>query len=186
MLGGHSGTLADASVIPSCLVRAPELLIRPATADDAEELVRANEAAWNAGMAQIADQKLGELAPFEGRVARYREGIAAVPPGMRLWVAEREGRVVGHATVAVDDALGELSALYVVPEEWGSGVAGALLGEAVAGMRDLGATEATLWVVEGNTRARRFYEREGWSADGETKSSMFDIKEVRYRRLLDL
>jgi GNAT superfamily N-acetyltransferase len=87
-------------------------------------------------------------------------------------------------TVAVDKARGELSALYIVPEEWGSGVAGALPDEAVAGMRELGATEATLWVVEGNTRARRFYEREGWSADGETKSSMFDIEEVRYRRPL--
>jgi GNAT superfamily N-acetyltransferase len=163
---------------------APRLLIRPATADDAEELVRANEAAWNAGMADVVDKKLAELAPFEGRVAHFREGIAAVPPGTRLWVAEREGRIVGHATVAVQKALGQLNALYVVPEEWGSGVAGALHDEAVAGMRELGATEAVLWVVEGNTRARRFYEREGWSADGETKPSMFDIREVRYRRPL--
>jgi GNAT superfamily N-acetyltransferase len=163
---------------------AAKLLIRPATADDAEELVRANEAAWNAGMAQVVDRKLDELAPFDDRVARYQEGIAALPPGMRIWVAERDGRIVGHANVAVGKALGELSALYVVPEEWGSGVAGALHDQAVAGMRELGATEATLWVVEGNTRARRFYEREGWSADGETKPSMFDITEVRYRRRL--
>jgi GNAT superfamily N-acetyltransferase len=162
----------------------PEPLIRPATADDAEELVRANEASWNAGMAHVVDKKLDELAPFDRRVARYREGIAALPPGTRLWVAEREGRIVGHANVTVDKALGELSALYVVPEEWGSGVAGALHEEALEGMRELGATEATLWVVEGNTRARRFYEREGWSADGETKSSMLDITEVRYRRPL--
>ena len=162
----------------------PNLLIRPATADDAEELVRANEAAWNAGMAQVVDKKLAELAPFEGRVARYREGIAAVPAGMRLWVAEREGRIVGHATVVVDKTRGELSALYVVPEEWGSGVAAALHDEALVSMHELGAAEATLWVVEGNIRARRFYEREGWSADGETKSSMLDLREVRYRRLL--
>jgi GNAT superfamily N-acetyltransferase len=162
----------------------PRLLIRPATADDAKELVRANEAAWNAGMADVIDKKLSELAPFEDRVARYREGIAAVPPGKRLWIAEREGRIVGHASVVVEEALGELSALYVVPEEWGSGVAGALHDEALAGMRELGATEAILWVVEENTRARRFYEREGWSAGGETKSSTFDIREVRYRRLL--
>ena len=165
-------------------VGVPNLVIRPATADDAEELVHANEAAWNAGMAHVADKKLDKLAPFDGRVARFREGIAAVPPGMRLWVAERDGWIVGHATVVVDDAGGELSALYVVPEEWGSGVAAALHDQALASMRELGATEATLWVVEGNTRARRFYEREGWSADGETKSSMFEIREVRYRRPL--
>jgi GNAT superfamily N-acetyltransferase len=163
---------------------ASKLLIRPATADDAEKLVHANEAAWNAGMAQVVDKKLGDLAPFEDRVARAREGIPAMQPGTRLWVAEREGRIVGHANVAVDKVLGELSALYVVPEEWGSGVAGALHDKALASMRELGATDATLWVVEENRRARRFYEREGWSADGETKSNMFDIREVRYRRPL--
>ena len=157
------------------------MLIRLATADDAEGLVRANEAAWNAGMADVIDKKLDELAPFDDRVARFREGIAALPPGMRLWVAEREGRIVGHATVMVDNARGELSALYVVPEEWGSGVAAALHDKAVAGMRELGATEAALWVVEGNTRARRFYEREGWTDGGETKASMFNLSEVRYR-----
>jgi len=147
--------------------------------------VRANEAAWNAGMAQVVDKKLDELAPFEARVARFREGIAAVPSGMRLWVAERDSRIVGHATVLVDEAGGELRALCVVPREWGSGVAAALHDAALVGMRELGATEAILWVVEGNTRARRFYEREGWSVDGETKSSMFDLREVRYRRPLD-
>ena len=50
---------AAVQVIPN-VARAPNLLIRPATADDAEELVRANEAAWDAGMAQVSDKKLGE------------------------------------------------------------------------------------------------------------------------------
>ena len=161
------------------------VVIRSPTADDAEELLRANEASWNASMAGVVDKKLDEIAPFEERVARYREGIAAVPPGMRLWVAEREGRIVGHANVVVAKASGELSALYVVPEAWGSGVAAALHDAAMAGMGELGATEAILWVLEGNTRARRFYEREGWSPDGETKSSVFELTEVRYRRLLE-
>lgn len=79
---------------------------------------------------------------------------------------------------------GELRGLYVVPEEWGTGVAGALLDAGVNDMRELGASSAILWVVEQNARARRFYERVGWAADGETKASMFDIVEVRYRRSL--
>jgi hypothetical protein len=28
---------------------------------------------------------------------------------------------------------------------------------------------AVLWVLEGNARARRFYERGGWAADGTTR-----------------
>jgi GNAT superfamily N-acetyltransferase len=163
---------------------APDFAIRPAAAEDAEEYVRAYEAAWNAGMEGLVGKRLGELASFEERVALYQNSLADAPPGAAVWVAEREGRIVGVATVLVEDDAGELRSLYVVPEEWGSGVAGALHDRAVTGMRELGATEATLWVAEQNVRARRLYEREGWSADGETKPSMFGATEARYARPL--
>ena len=163
---------------------APDIVIRRAVADDAEEFTRAHEEAWDAGMEGVVDKKLGELMSFEDRVASFRDGLTAAPPGARVWVAERKGRIVGHAIVDVGGGIGELRGLYVVPEEWGSGVAGALHEQAVARMRQLGATVAILWVVEGNARARRFYEREGWSADGETKASMFGLTELRYSTTL--
>jgi GNAT superfamily N-acetyltransferase len=162
----------------------PDFAIRPASADDAEDFVRAYEAAWNGAMEGLVGKRLGELASFEDRVALFRNGLSDAPPGAAVWVAEREGRIVGLATVLVENGAGELRSLYVVPEEWGSGVAGALHARALTGMRELGATEATLWVVDRNGRARRFYEREGWSADGETKPSMFDVTEARYSRQL--
>jgi hypothetical protein len=40
-----------------------------------------------------------------------------------------------------------------------------------------------LWVAEANPRARRFYEREGWTADGGVKIEEFGgrpLREVRY------
>lgn len=45
--------------------------------------------------------------------------------------------------------------------------------------------EATLWVFERNTRARRFYEAHGWSLDGMARNEVFAgrlVSEVRYRR----
>jgi hypothetical protein len=42
-----------------------------------------------------------------------------------------------------------------------------------------------LWVLEGDARARRFYEIAGWVADGtERTSEVFGVtvREVRYRR----
>jgi ribosomal protein S18 acetylase RimI-like enzyme len=66
----------------------------------------------------------------------------------------------------------------------GSGVAQALMETGLAAMRERGATEAVLWVVEANARARRFYEREGWTADGETRASPLGPTELRYRRVL--
>jgi RimJ/RimL family protein N-acetyltransferase len=51
-------------------------------------------------------------------------------------------------------------------------------------LRRRGFTTATLWVLEDNPRARRFYEREGWVLDGEQREEEFlgvAISEVRYR-----
>jgi hypothetical protein len=56
--------------------------------------------------------------------------------------------------------------------------------DALAGF---GFGEATLWVLDANERARRFYEAGGWSTDGAAKiddSHGFPIVEVRYRRAL--
>lgn len=65
---------------------------------------------------------------------------------------------------------GWLSGLYVRPEAWGTGVAARLHGRALDA---LGPGAARLWVLEGNHRARRFYERRGWAPDGTTRDVPF-------------
>lgn len=62
-----------------------------------------------------------------------------------------------------------LEALYVRPSAWGSGVADELHAWAVDRLRAAGTTTARLWVLEENVRARRFYERHGWRADGTSR-----------------
>jgi GNAT superfamily N-acetyltransferase len=83
-----------------------------------------------------------------------------------------------------DDARGEVKDVYVVPEAWGTGVAGGLMSAALDALRDMGATEAFLWVVEENPRARRFYERDGWTHDGTSKPSPLGPPELRYTKAL--
>jgi RimJ/RimL family protein N-acetyltransferase len=44
-----------------------------------------------------------------------------------------------------------------------------------------------LWVLKGNTRARRFYERQGFAADGAEEPFEVDgvpVPEVRYTKAL--
>jgi RimJ/RimL family protein N-acetyltransferase len=78
-------------------------------------------------------------------------------------VSEREGRVVGVA--GVESCW--LHGFYVLPEYWGTGVAAELHDAALAHMPDC--PEIRLWVLEGNDRARRFYEKHGWRLNGETR-----------------
>ena len=72
-----------------------------------------------------------------------------------------------------------LASLSCVPNGWRgctssrSGGAKASLTElhdrALEIVRDLGSAQIHLWVLEENTRARRFYERRGWRENGETR-----------------
>jgi GNAT superfamily N-acetyltransferase len=153
-----------------------DITVRPARLEDGEAFTRAHEAAWDAALAAIAGRRLEELVPFEERVERFRDGLAKAGTDASVLVAEREGEIVGEA-VRVGS---ELRDLYVVPEAWGTGAGQALMDEVVAEIRASCAAEATLWVVEANARARRFYEREGWKPTGETRATPLGPAELQY------
>jgi ribosomal protein S18 acetylase RimI-like enzyme len=82
---------------------------------------------------------------------------------------------------------GELYAIYLDPRRLGTGVGPALMDAALERLRELGYAEATLWVLDDNERAERFYVRAGWRREEATKVDHFGgtpVREVRYRRLL--
>jgi GNAT superfamily N-acetyltransferase len=86
------------------------------------------------------------------------------------------------------DSVGELHTLYVDPGSWERGGATRLMDAVVAALQKAGFTTATLWVLDTNAHARRFYERRGWRPDGSTKLhdwGAFVATDVRYRRPLD-
>ena len=51
----------------------------------------------------------------------------------------------------------ELYALYVHPARWSTGTGRALMDQVLAKVRAAGYASITLWVLEANARARRFY-----------------------------
>lgn len=158
------------------------MTIREARPDDVEAAVRAYEESWNATLAPLLGKTLGELVPFDARVESFRTGLERTSPDAKVWVAEQEGEIVGVAVYArIDDEAGELKGLYVVPEAWGTGAAQELTAAALDAMRAAGRRVAVLWVVEENGRARRFYEREGWTAEDVRRESPLGPAEVRYR-----
>jgi GNAT superfamily N-acetyltransferase len=133
------------------------------------------------------------------RERSWSDGLAAEPTDRSVLVVEDpdDGRVCGFACVGdvrptgpnrpIAAGVGELWAINLEPEAWGRGIGRPLLSGAVDAIRARGCTEAVLWVLEANARARRFYEREGWTADGAVKAERFgarEVREVRYRRAL--
>jgi GNAT superfamily N-acetyltransferase len=131
------------------------------------------------------------LAGLDGRreqQARHWRAMIEDPPlPGHMLLAERGLDAIGFASIgqARDDAAaGEVYAIYVLPEAWGTGAGHALMHESLQRLRDDGYREAVLWVLDDNPRARTFYEREGWMLTGEAREETFlqtVVSEVRYR-----
>jgi GNAT superfamily N-acetyltransferase len=156
--------------------------VREAQVEDAEAVVRVHEQASAASFEELVGRRFAEVFPLDERLGECRDRLAARSAREGMLVAELDGAVVGMAFWSVDEgARGELEDLHVVPAAWGTGAARALLDAAVAALHDAGATATLLWVGEANGRARRFYEREGWSYDGTSRASLLGPTELLYR-----
>ncbi|HET7235665.1 MAG TPA: GNAT family N-acetyltransferase, partial [Actinomycetota bacterium] len=79
---------------------------------------------------------------------------------------------------------GEVYAIYLDPDRVGTGLGRQLFERAVGDLRDRGFSSVTLWVLQTNERARRFYEVAGWAPDGASSSERVDCEmrpTIRYR-----
>jgi GNAT superfamily N-acetyltransferase len=132
------------------------LSVRQSSRDEAETHFAIQRAASLAGLSHIYPPDEFPY-PDDAIRERWRETAGTV------LLAEQDGRPLG---VALAEACW-LHGLYVVPEAWGAGVAAALHDAALAAMPDC--AEIKLWVLEENRRARRFYEKNGWRPNGQTR-----------------
>jgi GNAT superfamily N-acetyltransferase len=165
--------------------------LRTGTPADAPALAAVQVASWKVAYRGIlSDDFLDALAP-EGRQPRWEARLSE--PGVDVLVWEEDGRILGYVVAGVSrdaDAdpgrCGEVHALYLLPEAWGKGGGARLCRAALERSRQRGLAEVTLWVLRRNGRARAFYERMGFAADGgaqrRTGQSGADLDEVRYRR----
>jgi GNAT superfamily N-acetyltransferase len=121
----------------------------------------------------MPEEVLAEMTRFE-RAPRWQAALAR-DSEQRVWIAERDGRGLGFLAwgpardADLDRGTAELNSLYVDEEAAGSGLAARLMDQALREMGEVPYRRSVLWVLENNARARRFYERSGWAADGARK-----------------
>lgn len=99
-----------------------------------------------------------------------RATAAASGSGQFIALAEDEGRVVGMIGAYTPDAsshVRHLVSTWVAPEARGKGLGSELVAAVVEWARAAGASEVTLWVVEGNRPAIALYEGAGFVPTGE-------------------
>ncbi|WP_442932036.1 GNAT family N-acetyltransferase [Mycobacterium sp. 050134] len=89
-------------------------------------------------------------------------------PGWGMWIAEAGGRAVGVTIFGPDDdepGSTQIDALYIADDRQRHGIGGLLL-ETV--LRRSPSTDVILWCAEQNAKARSFYEKNHFRADGRT------------------
>lgn len=167
----------------------PSVEIRSAIPADALAVARVHVLAWQVAYRELlpADY-LASLRP-EDRADRY-DFTHTDPAKPHTRVAVADDTILGFATFmpsADPPGVGELCALYVHPDKWGHGLGVALIADARGRMAAQGFRHAVLWVLDGNSRADRFYRKDGWSPDGQRKRDVIwgiEVEDLRYLRAL--
>lgn len=168
----------------------PEIRIEAGGPEDAAGIAHISVLGWQAAYRGLMpDEFLDGLDPDQRR--HNWERTAGEAGKLVLVARDREDTLAGFVAVrASPDAdagpsTADVGALYVHPARWRQGVGKALLQGAVEASRERGFADVTLWVLEGNMRARCFYEALGFRPDGATKVEgrwgAFTVVEVRYR-----
>jgi ribosomal protein S18 acetylase RimI-like enzyme len=172
-------------------ISSQEMDPRPPKPSDAAALgavhVRAWQAAYRGGL--MPDDYL-DLLSAEERAEMWSTALEQ-PPGprrSRLVVEDASGTAIGFILVGPEEGdddtpTGELYAINVDPDYWGTGAGRALHDAGVEALAEAGFDLAVLWVHPDNARARSFYESLGWQSDDVTRQAEVlgvEVPELRY------
>lgn len=149
---------------------APHDHIRPAEPSDAHAIALVQVAGWHASYRGLMPDAVLDAFTIPVRDAKWQQNLAEEIEGLRITVLVRDGRLIAFASSGPsrkEPGVGELWALYVAPDAWGTGAGRALLDDALQHLATSGFATAILRVLAGNARAIRFYERAGFRRDGE-------------------
>lgn len=162
--------------------------IRLAAIEDAPAIADVHIHSWQWAYRGLLPDDLLDHLSLERMAEMHTQRLATKTEG-RTWVADQEGEFIGFAITGpsrdpdASPRTAELMALYLRREATGKGIAHTLFDHAVQDLWQRGYERATLWVLETNVRARRFYEKAGWTTDGTTKTEERPgvlLHEVRY------
>ncbi|MEW8995843.1 GNAT family N-acetyltransferase [Clostridium sp.] len=160
--------------------------IRYATFDDAKVLGEIHSKSWKSAYRGIVPNKILDNITSSKREIYFKKALS------EKWEEDaiifKEDLPIGLICIGKcrDDDKKELSGeiwgIYLLPQYWSMGVGVELIQWGINELRKRSYKEITLWVLEENMRARKFYEKIGFYHDGIVKEINIgkELKEYRY------
>jgi ribosomal protein S18 acetylase RimI-like enzyme len=166
--------------------------VRAAAAEDAPAIAEIHVATWRIAYRDLLPEaEIGKVT-VDQRRGFWESELAKAGP-RKVDVAYNGAGVIGFCSYGPtrdNDAPGvaEIYAVYVHPDHWRQGAGRLLCERAWRAAGERGHDAITLWVVKGNERACRFYERIGFAPDGgarrNTRFLATPFDEIRYRKAI--
>ncbi|MBR7747318.1 GNAT family N-acetyltransferase [Undibacterium sp. BYS107W] len=167
-----------------------EIQLRRATVADAEAIAAIRIEGWRTtyrGM--IPDSYLNEMDMNEN-VLHWRTILQALPAkedSLCVYVGISDNEIVGFVSAMKlsEPKLGkdgEINAIYIRPQWQRCGIGKRMLHKAARSLQAMGCTSCVIWVIDGNSQARNFYEELGGEILIEQDFSWdgLDLTEVGY------
>lgn len=133
--------------------------------DDRNALSRVYEESWKHAYRGIIPQD------YLDGIPRGQWAASADKPSVSTLVMFEEGEMIGTSSFCpsrFEDMAGwgEIVSIYILPDFMGKGYGKQLFEEVLRGLKETGFRDIFLWVLEENTNARGFYERQGFVPNG--------------------
>lgn len=160
------------------------IAVRSAFSDDAAALGTIMSRSFRSAFSEFVSQSTLDACAGEGACVGLMGALLAEGK-MRFLLGLLNARPVGELVWSAGEGpeWAEIQAIHSLPESWGSGLGAAMLEKAMADMAGEGYRTVGLWAFRENKRARRFYEKHGFTFTGGERVSEFDgAVEVQYIR----
>jgi ribosomal protein S18 acetylase RimI-like enzyme len=149
------------------------MTVRNAEFEDMKLLGHIMSVSFRSAFSELVSKKTLDACAREDNCIAMLEGIFREGK-VHFLIGDNSGMLAWQNT---EDAA-QIIAIHSLAESWGTGLGHAMLTEA---LKQIGDQPVFLWAFKENKRARRFYEKHGFSWDGAERVSEFDgALEVQY------
>lgn len=163
------------------------ITIRKATPGDEKVLAYIQTESWKAAFADIlSPEELVRCTNIERAEQMYHNDLGREDCNMAIEFVENQPHCIaawGQNRCGLGDAVCELVCIHSLQENWGKGYGSAMMQYVLAQLQQFHYESVILWVFEANTRARRFYEKHGFSLTDQ-KKLVKGISELMYMKRL--
>ncbi|WP_424554258.1 GNAT family N-acetyltransferase [Streptococcus agalactiae] len=162
-------------------------IIRRARLGDEVNLAYIQTESWKAAFGKILPEDIiQKTTEIEPGITMYQQllhkeigkgyilEVDSNPHCMAWWDKSREDDMLDYA---------ELICIHSLKEGWGKGYGSQMMNHVLSEIQQAGYNKVMLWVFTENTRARKFYDRFGFSFKGKSKT-YFEKEEMCYEKIL--